>query len=96
VVVRRGVWRLVEALLVTKTFSPMFFGLPNAMAALVLRKNGRKVEFQGWQLLNSKNTLRKLKLSVDSFTQTQLWIWNLALMPKSLRNQDRIHTLTLK
>ncbi|KEH40952.1 hypothetical protein MTR_1g038885 [Medicago truncatula] len=59
-------------------------------------KNGRKVEFRWWQLFFFKNTLRKLKLSVDSFTQTQLRIWNLALMPIWLRNQERIHSLTLK
>jgi hypothetical protein len=62
---------------------------PNVMAVLVLRKNDRKVEFRGWQLLCTKNTPRKLKLSVDSITQTQLRIWNLALMPKWLRSQER-------
>jgi hypothetical protein len=76
--------------------SPRFLDLPNAMVVLVLRKNGRKVEFRGWQLLCTKNTPRKLKLSVDSVSQTQLRIWNLALMPKWLRSQERKHSQYLK
>jgi hypothetical protein len=66
------------------------------MAVLVLRKNGRKVEFRGWQLLCTKNTPRKLKLSVDSVTQTHSGFWNLALMPKWLRSQERKHSISQK
>jgi hypothetical protein len=68
----------------------------NTMAVLVLLKNGRKVEFRGWQLSCTNNTPRKLKLSVDFLTQTLLRIWILALMPRWFRSQERIHSLYLK
>ncbi|AES81070.1 hypothetical protein MTR_7g088300 [Medicago truncatula] len=43
-------------------------------------------------LKTRKQSLRKLKLSVDSLTQTELWIWNLAFMPKWLRSEETIHS----
>jgi hypothetical protein len=91
---RRGAWRRMVAPFATKISSRRFLDLSDAMEVLVLRKNGRKIEFRGWKLSCTKNTPRKLKLSVDFLTQTHR-TWNLALMPKWLIIQKRESTLNL-
>jgi hypothetical protein len=42
---QRGAWRRTVAPFATKISGPRFLNLPDATAVLVLRKNGRKVEF---------------------------------------------------